>query len=389
MPSESTALAKATPGAGLPDKPLAKIEDLRDAFADLKTRANIVSPIASVDHIMPMHQISLRAVLIDPKVDQYGAGPECYRDPRFCKGDEVALGKNALSKLMAAAGVQVMQKTRLDDRSDPNYCEIEVVLAVRDYDGTYRQVVATKEMDLRPGAPETMKPEKDGTGRKTGKLVPFEDTAIADKRRHIQSHAETKAIERGLRLLFSLKQKYTLAELEKPFVVPKLVANLDPDDPETKTALIHHALGGEAALYGQPRGAHGTRVMRAIEAHGRANDPSFRALPPADPDPVPDGVDPETGEVVEETVEDFDAPPPAPAAVPIVVCECPCGCQAEVSEATAKATKERKGTVRCRACWPGSGFDFARHKDLKDLAFPGMQLTPEAARDLARKAGAR
>jgi hypothetical protein len=187
----------------------------------------------------------------------------------------VALGKNALAKLMAAAGVQVVSKQRLDDRSDPSYCELEVALALRDFDGSHRQVIATKEMDLRPGAPETMKPEKDTQGNKTGRLVPYEASALADKRRHIQSHAETKAIERGLRLLFALPQKFKRAQLEKPFVVPKLVA-LDPTDPETKTASSSTRSPATAPSAPRPLPAHAAEVLSA-----RPGTPVARPRPAA------------------------------------------------------------------------------------------------------------
>jgi hypothetical protein len=371
----SKALVKVTE---IPTHPLARVEELRAAFEGLRDRFNILCPVAQVDHLMPLHQASLRAVMIDTTVDGYGNGPEVYRDPRFCAKDEVALGKNALAKLMAAAGVQVVSKQRLDDRSDPNYCELEVALAVRDFDGSHRQVIATKEMDLRPGAPETMKPEKDSQGNKTGRLVPYEDTALADKRRHIQSHAETKAIERGLRLLFALRQKYKLADLARPFVVPKLVPALDPNDPETKTALIHHALAGETALFGAPRSLP-TRTLREVPPPAEARS---AATAPA--------VEPETAalDAEEASPEDFEVPDLTPAEP--IVCACPCGDQVEISEAVAAATTEKVGAPRCAACFPGKRFDYERHKDLRTLGLPKHpKLTAADVRAALARGGAR
>lgn len=260
--SRKDQLATVAPGAIAASHPIAAVDELTQALERMSKTMNVLSPVAAVDSIMALHQVSLRIVKVDGTVDTNGNGPECYFDKRFCKPGEVALGKNALGKIMAAAGVQIASRRRLDDHSDPNYCEIEVVLAVRDFDGTLRQVIASKEMDLRPGAPETMKPEY-VSQQKTGRMVAQEDTAIADKRRHIQSHAETKAIERGLRLMFSLRQKYTTADLAKPFVIPKLVSNLDPKDPEQKAALIAHALGGQAALFGPPAGEPVRRLKAA------------------------------------------------------------------------------------------------------------------------------
>src|SRR3990172_9400575 len=113
-PNPGTAVARREVVEGLPSRPLQKIEDLADALEGLRERANLVCPVASVDHIMAMHQVSLRAVMLDPEHD-------CYSDPRFCKPNERAPGKTALAKVMAAAGAQVLKRDRLDDPSDPNY----------------------------------------------------------------------------------------------------------------------------------------------------------------------------------------------------------------------------------------------------------------------------
>jgi len=289
-----------------PAGPVHDVEELARALTDWQRTANVLSPLAAVDHIMPLHQVSLRVVTIDASIDpQSGNGPECYRDPRFCKAGEVALGKNALAKIMGAAGVQIVSRRRLDDHSDPYYCEVEVVLAMQDFDGTYRQIIATKEMDLRAGAPETMKPEKDRQGTKTGRLVAYDDSALADKRRHIQSHAETKAIERGIRLLFSLRQKYSLEDLKKPFVVPKLVGALDPSDPGDREALRQHALGNQMALYGpQPAG----RQVRTLKAVNEEEPIDLGAMPEAPPAPVAPELPPELPP---------EEPTPPPCTLPI------------------------------------------------------------------------
>jgi len=372
-------LAKAV-AAGLPTQPVGSVEQLRAAFEALSASANVICPIAAVDHIMPMHQISLRAVVVDPTVDSYGAGPECYRDPRFCKGDEVALGKNALSKIMAAGGVQIVDKRRLDDRSDPHYCEIEVVLGVRDFDGTPRQVIATKEMDLRSGAPETMKPEKDSQGGKTGRLVPYEDTALADKRRHIQSHAETKAIERGIRLLFSLRQKYSAKDLAKPFIVPKLVPALDPEDPDQKAALIRIVEGSSGALYGRPpQEAYKDRLRGALKSAVDRELPEARVLVDATPERA---LSP--AEQLGDDGLDFDEPPAA--AAPVHICGCPCSCQAEITAEIAKLTIDRTGSPRCGACFPGRLFSYEPHKHLATLQlrqYPAM--TPAMAEEQRKR----
>lgn len=244
--------------SALPSAPLASIRELRAKMREFAEVANVLTPTALVDHIMPLHRVSFAAVVIDPTVDKDGTGAEVYRDRRFCADDERALGKLGIQKLMRAAGIQTVRRTRLDDRSDPGYCEIEIEIEFQDFDGRKQRLIAAKELDLRDGSPATLKPEwrqDNGRNVKTGNLVGLDPTAIADKRRHIAQLCETMALERAGRAALGLKQKYTVAELEKPFVIPRLVPDLDPTNPRHEAALIESALGIKSQLYGGPAGS--------------------------------------------------------------------------------------------------------------------------------------
>jgi hypothetical protein len=306
-------------------------------------------------------------VVIDSSVDNYGNGPEVYRDNRFCQKNERALGGVALQKIAAAAGVQIVERKRLDDRSEPYYCEVEITLSVRDYDGMVRTVTKAREIDLRDGAPEAMKPEKkkgpnDDYAKKTGRLVPLDPSALADRRRHIQSLAETKAFHRALRSILQIKQKYTVEELSKPFAVPKLVPALDPSDPDQKRALIASALGRECDLFGPNGGSTEFREMKDVKATvlPPADEPPAET-PSAKNEPVQQEFDPNDFEPMD--VEDEDDPPQA-------VCTCPCGCQAELDERVAAIGIEKIGTPRCRSCYPAKQFDVEKHKDVENLEIP-------------------
>lgn len=327
--------------------PVASIQEMSDRFTELEKHANVVSPLSKLDHMLPMHRISLRTTVIntDPR-----AG-EVYRDGRFCQGDEVALTKNGMLKLMGAAGVNVVSSHRLDDRQDPFVCEYEVTLSIRQFDGTLRTFCASKRNDFRDGQPEVTK--KDGSA--------YAASAANDMRRHIVSLTQTKAMLRALRGLLNLKQKYTKAELSKPFVVPVLVPDLDPSDPDVKRALLQAALGVQVALYGDaPEPQRDLATQRRLEDTRAAllANQQREGLMPRDSAPVVD----DNGEVVEVS---------APDAAPVQhVCTCPCGDQNEVSPRAAEATLERGGGVRCAECWPTHAtFDRKRHADL-DLKLP-------------------
>lgn len=333
----STALTRIS---DVTSRPLVSVEDLRRTFESLSGQANVVSPIAAVNHVKPLHQISLRMVVIEPET-------ECYQDKRFCKDNEFALGGVGLQKLLAAAGAQIVSRTRLDDRSNPHYCEIETTLAVQDFDGAWRQMIGTKELDLRDGSEDAKN------------MLPKE---LSNARKHIQSLCETKAIYRATRKLFTLRQKYTKAELARPWVVPKLVPNLDLSDPDQKAAAIAEATAGTRGLFGPPPGE--TRTMRDVS-------PPL-ALPSGDA--TSERQDAAATREAAETAGEHDdqvdldlldvAEPPKEA-VPVIHCGCPCGDQAEVAVEVAEVTKEKYGSVRCRACAPSKSFDFGRHKDLR------------------------
>jgi hypothetical protein len=332
----STALVKIE----MPSAPLAKIEQLRETFDRLSQVANVLAPMAMGDTILPLHAVSLRAVIVDGQSETYSGG--------FCKSGTRALGKVALRKIAAAAGMQMLGNHRCDDGSDPHYCRIQAAVRVRDFDGTWRPVIQTRAVDLREGS---------ATAKR---MTPQE---LNGAREHIESLAESKALNRCIRDAFALKQTYTPQELQRPFVIPKLVPALDPNDPEDRKALRDMAMGREAALYG---GA------------GAAIDPALPMLP-APPTTPPPPVNARASEADDDDEDedssaddDFGDVPTLPAAeeLALILCLCPCGDQREITKETSSMTTERVGSPRCSACYPGKKFDFDRHKEIKDLRMP-------------------
>ena len=59
-----------------------------------------------------------------------------------------------------------------------------------------------------------------------------------------------------------------------------------------------------------------------------------------------------------------------PPAGPAAACACPCGCNNTVSSELATHGLSRLGAVRCRECYPATGFVEAKHADLDDLKLP-------------------
>lgn len=334
MSKETTALARVE----MPDAPIAKIDKLREAYHSLSDKVNLITPMQSPDYIPAMHSVSLRAVVLNSNADT----GDVYHSPAFLKPNERALTKIAILKLLQAAGGTVVESRRIDDRRDHYVAEFRVVIEIPGIDGTRRRFESSKGVDYRDGSPQT---------------AAFQPNQLKAARQFVPELAETKALLRAVRGALALKQKYTVDELNRPFVVPALVPDMDMSDPEIKRMVAQKALGLTGQLYGPAAGG------------------------PA-PAQIGDGLErPEPGQAIEATVlndepDDFgDAPPPEPAPIPAekmpILCGCACGDQKEITEQVAHLTIEKVGAPWCGACWPwGPKFAQKAHRDIGVMGMP-------------------
>lgn len=94
-------------------------------------------------------------------------------------------------------------------------------------------------------------------------------TRLLQLRQHVLSHAETKAKNRVIRRLLTLKQVYTNAELARPFAVPRLVYRPDVTDPQQIERVQIEGDRAAAALYGDRQ-----RVSDAAQGENAAAGPA-------------------------------------------------------------------------------------------------------------------
>jgi hypothetical protein len=222
--------------------------------------AHLVTPQTSCGALPEGCCIASSVVLVDVDNDTYGVG-----------GGDIALDKTALDKISAAAGIDwdPVLSCRLDNGRNPHYVHYRAVGYVRNFDGTRRTLPGNVEIDLRDGASGVAE-------MKPGEL------AIA--RKFILRLAESKAMNRAIRRL-GIASSYTRRELDKPFVVTKIMFTGQTDDPKLRTLfagkIADAFTGGHAALYSGER--HPTPAMH----------PQTRALPPA---PTPGHEPPPVGQ---------------------------------------------------------------------------------------------
>lgn len=152
-----------------------------------------------------------------------------------------SLSKAALMKLAAAAGISWEvgpHLGRVDDRANPHYCEWRALGYYRAFDGTVMQLPGNKTMDLRDGSAMA---ESLSAGE------------LGMQRKHIEGHAETKAMLRAVRAI-GLRHAYSREELARPFIVARLMFVGHSEDPAERRMfsekIADSFLGARTALYG-------------------------------------------------------------------------------------------------------------------------------------------
>jgi hypothetical protein len=306
---------------------------------------NLLCSIQYVDYIPPVQAVSLRVIV---------AREDMYYRPKGWGDGGFALKGESLAALFREAGGSYRPSERMDDGKDRLYCHVKATVVMRSMNGLDAPFSKDRELDLRPGSPETLK---------------MTENQLAQAKQTILRVCETKAQLRAIRTALGAKQVYTGAEAALPFVIPTLVPNPDMSNPQHANFMLAHSMGAVEQIYGK----------------------GPKALPPGQAETPAGVVDLGTGEVVDvEPVgahaanaaaggEDLSGFEPLPEAAK---CACPCGCRHEVSEAVAKLTTERGGSVRCHECWPGKAFVYEPHRSLQTLGL-NPDISPKKAAELA------
>lgn len=286
----STALTRQQTQA-IADRPKQISVALRE-FQD-ESKYILLGPKTHLGSIPGGTSLSVREVKVDAKdkAQAYHVGQ-----------GKVALAGTVLDKVCAAAGASTILSERTDDRKHPHYWEHTVRLRVTDLDGSIREEVGTKTLDLRADAGGGI-PGKDYQAMvdaaKRAKPPRDPDQQISEARKFGAEICASKAKNRATAHLLSIARAYLPKDLAKPFIIPKLVP--DGEHPVSQQAILANMMGSANALYG----AIGAAV--ATDNGGQVVDAEFEdasetAASPAAAAMVPDGDgdepphDPKTGE---------------------------------------------------------------------------------------------
>ena len=227
-------------------------------------KANLLGPTIRMDALSEFHKIVIdtETLSINPAdkdiykhKDKYGERPAQY----------IITGQG-LQKLALCAGVMWNPAETRATKISQRYVAYNAVGCIRKPDGTPAGYQAeadvdidVEEDDLREKFKEKKKKWLDGDSdwfRKMGKEAQndYIENAFRKelnfKKRHKVKTAATNARSRVIRPLLRIKPTYTLAELSKPFYMPRVVLHPDYSDPEVKKLMLAEAIQSQTGVFG-------------------------------------------------------------------------------------------------------------------------------------------
>jgi hypothetical protein len=187
---------------------------------------NVLVPTVSLRQVNPYLVPDIEAVQLNTNPD---AG-HIYHDPQM-KDGHYGPTKVALRLLAQVAGITTISSGRVDDGADPDYVEWQVEIEMVQPSGRPIRGFGTKQVDLRPHMVK-------------GKTPAW----IAKAHEHMVANAESKALNRAIRSILSLRASYPQRELAKPFAILRYVP--DMTHPEVRTRFLDMVAPASAQLFG-------------------------------------------------------------------------------------------------------------------------------------------
>ena len=177
------------------------------------------------DLIAPVFQI----VQLEP-ADREGKSPDHYKSSDVPQGHRAPTARG-LNKLATAAGVSFYDERRIDDGADPDVIGVSVMASM---------MLPTGQRITAPGSQLINIRTWFGSQTSAAELAKF--------RKQFYAHVSTRARNRAIRGLLSLRASYPEAEIAKPFAVVSFAPNMN--HPEVRSRMLDAVSGVSAQLYG-------------------------------------------------------------------------------------------------------------------------------------------
>ena len=225
-----------------------KIENYRTA------KANILIPSMQTEGFSEFHKPILETIMLD--TDDY------YEQERSSK--KYIISGHGLQKIAVCAGIVWNPGETRPTCTQRDYVAYNAVGCVRKIDGSL--VCYQAEYDLDMEVVEEEIAEKNASKAEAGlKKSWFRDMPqdareayidkkiskdVLYKRKHKTKLAATGAKNRVIRALIGLKKIYTSQELDKPFVILRVILQPDYTDPEIKKMMLQASIQAITGVYG-------------------------------------------------------------------------------------------------------------------------------------------
>lgn len=236
----------------------ATADEARTKLRSAAGRCHIVGGSSSI--VLPIgHDVIITVVPIIFEETYQTSKPKPAKPGEVPQEERRGIGKSTLMQVAAAAGVQWMQSFRLPPMGDPLFVRWKAVGGYRDLTGQFRLIEGDRDSDFRDNSPQI-------AGKTPGD--------IAGLRSNIMRSTATKAKLRAIREAFGIPASMTLSELQKPFVVARLVMTGNVADRQDRAvfinALVQQSTVSAGMLYGT---AH---APQPIQMGGGQGGPAYQ-----------------------------------------------------------------------------------------------------------------
>lgn len=278
------------------------------------SKVNLLVPTQQIQQVSPWHAARVSEVRVDPDPNKGDVFKVGSRKNGNQWENLYALSKPALMRIASAAGIVWNWRDSGVVTATSDLVIYRAVGAIRLPDGSWQPVMATKEIDLKvieeeirerqTAANLKKKPEERLNDAQLEQAIRSE---LLQWRKNKLMRAETGAMLRVIRAALGMRSQYTAAELEKPFVVPRIDFSPDYSDPQVRQAVIEHGVKGMQSLFGAaagpssataflpPGASEGNEVRAPMLLEGAAADDAGDDSPAIQP-AVDDGGDWLTGD---------------------------------------------------------------------------------------------
>lgn len=290
-----------------------------------KENYNILTPAITTGGITKLHAVTTEQLNLSPDPKD--------GDVYVHEKDKMIVCKQGLEKLSLLANVIMNKSIRTDQQNDRQYVSYQASGYLWKADGSVVTSIKSYAMDFEVIEEEVLEMYQDrmkkyikdkgpkqwpNTLDDRQRLEWIHDKAkkeVRRRRKYKEQLCESGAQARVKRELLGLKGWYSVAELQKPFMVVRVTWRPDYDDPEIKRLMFERSMSAEGQVYGVAPSQQISHVPAPQITH---TDPPVEpaALPNGEPDDdipdadyddmPPDNGEPEMAEVARQEFEGAD-----------------------------------------------------------------------------------